>query len=472
MKNILYLLGIVMRYFSFFLLLPLIYASVTGEKPLIYLIAFLFSLILGVSLTYGTKFFNLISDKPLPLESITLRQGFMLTAASFIVLTAISSIPFLPHLSILNSIFEATSGITTTGLSVFSNLDAVPKSLLLWRSLTQWIGGIGIVIVFFFIIYRMRVSEERSHSTGVSASSALYATFLQEKVSLGMKKTAANILFIYLTYTGLGIILLYLAGLNIFEAFNMSLTSISTGGFTVTNSFYTNPAPLAVLSFLMILGSTSFFMHARLFQKKIKEFFINIEGKVFLILLAIFFLISSIAFRKPFTLLFELISAMTTTGFTTTQIAVLPQIVILCIFLAMIIGGSMGSTSGGIKIFRFITLIKALPWMIRKLSVPKTAIIPFKISGKSIDTSLVLITEIFISGYLIFALLGTILFMGLGFSFLDASFQVISSLSTVGLSTIPVITIPWVGKIFLVLAMLLGRLEIFPLLILIRKLWR
>lgn len=469
MKVIRYL-GYVLLISAFFRIIPIVTALIYGEQLNIFVFSAFLSFFTGSLLVFITRDKN---PKELPLN---LTRGLMLVALSFLVLSLMGSISFLPHFNyrFIDALFESVSGFTTTGMTLFDSLDGLPKSLLIWRSLTQWLGGVGILMVFLFIFSRLKahaftkLSEAEEH---LSSTTALYqAQGFPEQMDPGLKNTTRSILLIYLGYTAIGIMLLFLVGMPLYDSIAMTFTSLSTGGFTVSDQFFSNNAQLGILSLLMIIGAISFLTHNKIIHLKIKEFFIAQEKNVFLVIIAIGIGLALIVTQDIWTVVFEIISAFTTTGFSTTSIALLPQLFIFLIMIGMMIGGCVASTAGGIKVFRIYTLIRAVPWILKKLSSPKNAVIPFKMGDRQIEESNLLIVGIFVFTYSVTLIMGITVFLILGNSFLDSSFQVVSALGTVGLQTTSLASAHWIGKLFLIIAMLLGRLEIFPLLVLVRNL--
>lgn len=467
-KEVLNYTGAVIKLFSVFFLLPIIVSFIYKENPMPFFIALVLSAVIGYFLNYKFKDY----------KDINLSKGFMITALSFVILSLLIAIPYLFLFKgiccnvIINSIFEAVSGITTSGLTVIDDLASVPKSLLFFRSLTQWVGGIGIVIVFLFIISQLRKSESKSVSgSSTSSSVSLYHATLSEDHGLDLRSLIRWVMKIYLIFTILGIVFLLLSGMNLFQASTMTFTSLSTGGFVVEDNFYSNNFQLGILIVLMLLGGISFYVHISLFKGKLKKVFSAVEPKILLSLIIIGVLLSMLFFTNLKEAIFQIVSAFTGTGFSIVDNSTLPHMMLFILFIAMIFGASMGSTCGGLKLIRVYTLLKSIPWAIKKLALPKSVIVPFKIKGRTIDENILVITYIFIASYFIILFLGTALFLALGYNFLDSSFQVVSALGTVGLSTMKISTIPIVGKIFLTVAMLLGRLEILPILVLIRNLF-
>jgi len=393
-----------------------------------------------------------------------------LSALSFITISLIGTVPYIlvQSLSFIDALFESVSGFTTTGLTVLTNLDTVSRSLLIWRAETQWIGGLGIVLLFLIIVSAMRKQDSlKETTTKARAIARLYqAQGASEKLEANMKKSVRHTIFIYTGYTIAGILLLWFFGLSFFESLTTSFTSISTGGFMVTDTFYTSWPIIACLVFLMLAGSISWVLHNRLFRGYFREFFMNRSVKLYAILLVVViagFTALTGSFKKA---LFETVSAMTTTGFSISDISAFPVMVVFLIMFCMLIGGMLGSTAGGIKVNRLRLMLKSIPWVVKKAAAPSGAIIPLK-SGKRVYTEEdILVVHAFTLCYVVVLFIGTIILLLTGLSFLDASFQTVSALGVVGLSTTSPAAFHVAAKLTLIVAMLLGRLEIIPVLVL------
>ena len=461
-----------LTYFSYILiisaglrLLPIVTAFLYNEPSESFFLGAVISLALGLLFLAIAKFLKDDGTR------LSLNDGFLLMTGSYLLLSILGSISFYPSFNNnpINALFEATSGFTTTGLTMYTSVEHLPKSLLLWRAETQWVGGIGIIMVFLFILSRVQYNPEKETRTGRSSALILYRAQGFELIEPSLQRTTEHLLAIYGGYTVLGILLLLATGLSAFDAIAMTFTSLSTGGFTVHDAFYTQPGQLAVLSFLMLLGSISFIAHNNLLRRRIKKFFTDTQNLLLfsIIIIASFFVflvVSDIQIA-----LFEVISAYTTTGYTITKISALPGFAIAILLIGMIIGGSFVSTAGGIKIHRVHMMFKSIQWLLKRLSSPFRAIIPYKIHEKPVEKMDRLIVHSFIFTYLLIIIIGTCVFLFLGFSFLDSLFQVSSALGTVGLTTFPLHDIPVVGKVTLMIAMFLGRLEIFPFILALRR---
>ena len=465
MNLILKNLGITLVIISFLISIPTFTALAYNESVNIFIIMFFLFFITGVAFWFISKFVGKKQDV------LSLADGLTMLALMFIIVSFFSAVAYMPHLAnnYLDSFFESVSGFTTTGLTMFPSVEKLPLSILLWRAETQWIGGIGIVIAFLFIISRVRDYRSGGTRSDESAAVVLYKSQGFSRIESGLQRIATRVLSVYLLFTTAGIVLLFFSGLTFFDSVSMTFTSLSTGGFVVHDTFYSQPLQLGVLCLLMILGSISFIAHNKLLRGKIKDFLLDSQSLVFFVIIITSVIVTLFVYNDAKTVIFEIISGFTTTGFTLTAVSLLPRFFIAVLVIGMIIGGCTVSTAGGIKVFRFSILMKSMGWLFKKLRTSSRAIIPFQIEKKPLDETDRIIVHGYFFTYLIILVIGTLIFLLLGYTFLDSSFQVVSALGTVGLSTMPLGGLPWAGKIVLIVAMLLGRLEIFPLLIVIRR---
>lgn len=451
MKSVMAYIGLLLEIFSIFLILPIIVAYAYGESATPFFVTFTIAIFLGIFL-----------EKYFKRETLDISRGLVITALTFIMFSILGAIPYLlmgHDIGLVDALFESVSGFTTTGLTVFSDVENLPKSILFWRSETQWVGGMGIIILFLSILRGLKTS-----------SIALYsAQGYSERIEPTIKETSQKMVKIYLTYSLFGVFALYLTGLTVFESIATMFSALSTGGFTVVNQFYTANWTLAIVSVLMILGSVNFIIHDKIFKKKFDMVKKNIEIKSFLATLIIFISFLFIITRSLKLSIFQAISALTATGFSITDISMLAPAIIFMIILAMIIGSSSGSTAGGIKQMRFILALKSIVWAIKKTTLPKDAVIPFKIGGKRIEDDVIKITQVFIFTYATILVIGSLSLIAYGYSPIESLFQAASAMGTVGMSIIDIGSAVAGVKIILMGCMFLGRLEIFPIFVLIER---
>ncbi|MBU1151302.1 hypothetical protein KJ632_00570 [Patescibacteria group bacterium] len=457
---------------AFFRIIPIVVGLAYGENILEFGVNMGISMVVGGVLAY---FFRANGEE----DRMNLGGGFILATLSFLLIPVVGAISFLKSFdyNFLNAYFESVSGFSTTGFTLYESLDVLPKSLLIWRALSQWLGGIGIVVFFLFIISTLFLGGSLNATkaeTVAKTSIALYKSQgFEQNFPGGLGTIVRAVLGVYCGYTFLGFLLLMFFGMGALEALGMSFTSISTGGFTMSDVFFTNSAQLAVLSILMIMGSISFFVHFKLLRGLILEFLRSFEKNVFFVFLFMAVCLGYLVYRDLGVVIFQIVSSFTTTGYTLIDnISLLPQLFLLMIFVGMLVGGGVAGTSGGLKVSRVYYLMRSVPWHLRKLILPSSAVVPFKVHGKILEDYELNNISIFAAMYVMLIFVGVVIFMVFGYSFLDSAFQVVSALGTVGLQNIDLNGLNAALKLLLILLMIFGRLEIFPFLILLKSIWK
>jgi trk system potassium uptake protein TrkH len=389
-------------------------------------------------------------------------EALSIAAFGWLLLTFIGSLPFSMsgYLSGLDGFFESMSGFTATGLTMFEKVDRLPKSILFWRSFTQWIGGVGVIVLFLSILIR---------SSGIAAK--LYkAEGRTDRIATNIVSTARRIWGIYILYTFLCMIgLVVLMGFDkTFDAINVSMTCLATGGFAVTDNSiaaYSGSIAVFIIPF-MILGGISFASHRFLLKGKLKEFF-TIEVKA--ILLIIF--VSSIFLMTRHGGLdssFQTTSALTGTGFSTATLADWDDFSKFVLSILMVLGGGYGSTSSALKMIRVVIIIYAVAWVVKKFLYSRKAVIPFKIGRNTYPVEEIRVATLYGILYIMVLCLGALIFMAAGHSAADSLFEVASAEGNVGLSVgITNTGMHAYEKVVLIIEMWVGRLEIFPVLTLL-----
>ncbi|MBN1195571.1 MAG: TrkH family potassium uptake protein [Methanomicrobiaceae archaeon] len=372
-----------------------------------------------------------------------------------------------------DAVFEAMSGWTSTGLSLIADVDAVPRTLLFWRSLSQWMGGIGIVAFSMALASRSSMTSFRLYrSEGRS-----------ETLMPGVVATAHQMWRIYVVLTLAGVGLVLLSGIPLWDAINISMTAIATGGFSVHTGgimYYRNPLLEMLIVPIMIAGALPFKIYYLMYYRKETRFytdpqarllFLLITAGVVLVTLDLVFLTQVpllVAVRES---LFMVTSAITCTGFNNANPFAWSSVTVLFLSLLMLIGGSSGSTAGGIKLSRVNLGIETLGWWFNRLYTGSRVLIPFRHEGKGVRIA---VAEYEVSKNMLVIMLfvltvfaGSILLLhldpGAGFDSGDVIFDVVSAISNVGLSTgyvNPEMSVA--GKWLFVLIMWAGRLEILP----------
>lgn len=413
-----------------------------------------------------------------------LKHTLIAVSIAWFVISVIGTLPYLisNDLNLLDSFFESMSGWTTTGLTMISDIKNTERDILFYRSLTQWVGGIGIVALALLVLMK-------TGNVGVKYYSSERG---DQRIKPSVKSTIKEIWKIYAIYTFLCFSLLYIFGMNAFDAINHSLTTLATGGFSTYNdsiSYFKNPVIEVILIIFMIIGAISFLIHFRIFQGDYKSLLRNIEFKymiaiLFIAVLIIFFSLYFYYFysQKSVNTLnlfressFQVVSAITSSGFSIADTSKWFDLQNTILMLLMYIGGFYGSTAGGIKLLRFIVIMKVINFNLRKLILPKTAIIRMRIGKESLSGDEILHTFGVCAIYLIITIIGSIVIMGFtDYSLSESLFISFSSMGNVGLISIANdswFSIGLIPKITIIILMWVGRLEIFPVLILMRSLF-
>ncbi len=457
---VLHYLGYIMQGLGIVLLAPILVALIYGEyiKVSAFFIPCFISFLLGTAFTKKFKNYN-----KLRLKHGMLISSFAWLWASMIgasIMTLSLDIPF------VDALFENMSAWTGSGMTFFVNVEILPKSILFLRSLEQWIGGLGIVIIFIGILIR----------AGTAASRLYKSEAREEKIKPNIANTLRKALEIYLIYTAAGIILFILAGLPIFDAINLTFTSISTGGMSIKNAnvgFYQNSLVYIITMALMILGATSFSIHYKIVKTKGKSVLKDVQFQLLICLILIasaFILVTNK--MVPIEELFTIVSAITTTGANVVppyELARWSSASLIVLMVLMLIGGSSGSTGGGLKLIRVITVLKGMNLTITNLVSPEGRVVSTRIGGKKINEREIKEASAYIVIFLMFLVCGWIIMTLYGYDPFTALFDVISIQSNNGLSTGIVFGgLPMPVKLTLIFLMWIGRLEIIPVLVVFR----
>ena len=434
-----------------------------------------------VTIIFGSLFFlsNLDHDKKLNLQ-----QAFLLTALSWLSIAIFGSLPFLlstMNLSITDSFFESMSGITTTGSTIIVNLQETPKAILLWRAILQWLGGIGIIVMAITLMPIMNVGGMQLFRISNNDSS--------EKILPKSKEIALRLIYIYSILTFICAFFYKIFGMNYFDCLTHSMTTIATGGFSNYNESigYFDSAQIEIVSMVfIILGSLPFIAYIKFLNgerkifktdEQIKTFFkIIILTVIILTLYLIFNNFDNYNFRS---VLFNVISIITGTGYVNDQFDNWGSFTIVLFLSLMFIGGCAGSTTCGVKIFRFQILYLFIINQLKKIIYPKGVFV-IKYAQNSINEKFISSIISFIFFYfLIFICLAALLSLT-GLDFITAISGAATSISNVGPGLGSEIgpngnfsTLPDLSKWILTIGMILGRLELFAILVLfLPAFWR
>ncbi len=373
------------------------------------------------------------------------------------------------NIDFINAYFECMSAWSGTGLTIYTNVEILPKSILFLRSLMQWVGGLGVVIVVIGILIR----------PGTAAARLYKSEAREEKIKPSIAGTVKTIWWIYLLYTILGIVLYVIVGMNLFDAINTTFTSICTGGMSIKNNNLGayNSIPIYVVTMIvMILGGTSFLVHYKALKGNIMDVFHDIQFQAMILIISVFSVLLIVL--SKFTTVdsfFFVISALSTTGANIQPTSVMvtwPDFAKVIIMGLMIAGMSAGSTSGAVKLIRVFTIFKGMYWEIKRILLPQGTVIPRKISGKPVNDVEIREAGSFIFIYLIFIFISWLVLVQYGYDGFNSLFEVISAQGNNGLSMgITSGKMPDLAQIFLIFNMWIGRIEIIPALVLFKGLW-
>ncbi len=423
----------------------------------------LFSIILG--------YFFMKSFEKYANSKMKLKHGMIVSSVAWMWASIVGGavIALATQCSYINGIFESTSALTGTGITMFENVEVLPHSVLFFRALEQWIGGLGVVVMVIGVLTR----------PGTASAKLYQSEAREERLKPSVKNTLQKTIEIYLIYTLIGTILYLLAGMPVFDSICSTFSMISTGGMGIKNAnmgYYHDDIIYIISIILMILGATSFLVHYKVIKTKGKSLIEDLQFKTLICIIAfttiLLYLASTIV---PIDILFTVTSAITTTGANVelaTVMSTWPSFVLLSLMILMLIGGSSGSTVGAIKLFRVITYFKAIYKHIKEILSPDGRIIPIKISGRKISEKEIGKTGNFITLYLIIIALTWLVFCFYGYNPFESLFSIISLQGNNGLDLgILNNALHPVLKIVSIFDMWIGRLEIYPMLVLFRAIF-
>lgn len=462
-----YYLGIIMVLLGFLLFVPALVAYIFDgitDLAIIFFYPGILSITIGLLLM-------VLSEK----KDLYLGAAITLAALAWLVVGLMGALPFwlaetyFPQwgLSFVNSVFESMSGFTATGLDMYGDrVEDLPYSFHFWRSLTQWVGGVGVIVLFLSIL----VSR-----TGTIANKLYSAEGRDQRLVPSVIKTTRRIWVIYGGFTiALAIILIFL-GKPISDSINHSMTALATGGFSVRNESimaYNNLSyEIAIMPF-MIIGGISFVMHYQLLRGKVKEFFKNMEVRAMLIIILIGTAILGISLGLRYSS-FQTITALTGTGFSTDVVGNYTDFQKFFLTIFMIFGGGYGSTASAIKLLRVVIIFYSFFWIIKKYILPDSVIVKMNIGDKHYNAEVIQDVAVYVILYMGLLIVAAMIFMYNGASAADALFEVASAQGNVGLSIGRTgATMAISERITLIIVMWAGRLEIFPILVLITSIFR
>ena len=412
-------------------------------------------------------------------KTLTARDGFLIVSIGWILFSLFGCVPFLLSGEIDNftdAFFETVSGFTTTGASILNEVEMLPHGLLFWRSLTQWLGGMGIIVMSLAILPLLGVGGMQLFMAEVPGPAP-------DKLHPRIKETAKRLWAIYIIFTLAETLLLWAGGMDLFDAVCHSFTSMATGGYstkTASLAYWDSPFIHYVIVLFMFLAGTNFTLSYFAFHLNFRKVWRNEEFRYYLgfvvgftVLLT---LILSLTEEQPLEAsfrhsAFQVVSIVTTTGFVTYDYLSWIPLAGILLFLMMFLGGSAGSTGGGIKILRIVLFLKNASLELKRLIHP-SAVIPVRFNRNAVPPDILNNVFAFISFYLITVIVGVIVMAAMGYDLGTSFGAVAATLGNIGpgIGMVGPVDnyshVPVLGKWFLSFLMLIGRLELFTVLVL------
>jgi len=429
----------------------------------------------------GVIFFFL-TKKQKNSDPLGLKEAYLTVTISWLLLSVVGCLPYLISGAIpgfTDAFFESVSGFSTTGASILRDIEVLPKSVLFWRSLTHWIGGIGIIVLVILVMPSLQIGGY--HMFTMESS-------VREKIQPKIKAVGYRLLFIYITLTAAEIIFLLLGKMSLFESTCHAFGTLATGGFSPKNSSIIGYSPYIqyVIMTFMLLAGVNFVIHYYILKNNFKKVAENEELRFYLSVVFILGFVLTIllyfkmnkpievAFRESF---FQIISIVTCTGFASADYLLWPATGWIIIFFAMFLGGSTGSTAGGIKMARHLIIFKNLARIFRKFSTPH-AILSIKLNRNTLSEEANSSILTFVAVYFLVFLVGSLSLIVQGIDIQTSGSSVATCMAGIGpgIGTVGPVSnfahLPDMAKYILTFLMILGRLEIYTVIILFtRNFW-
>ena len=470
-KTVFFIIGSLLIILGLFMLVPYWVQIFYEENSHSFLSSSFITILIGVLFVLA----NLQNE-----YQLNLKQTFLFSTFAWIAVAGFGSLPFIfsnLDFSISDSFFESMSGITTTGSTVITNLDNSPKSILMWRAIMQWLGGVGIIVMAITVLPLLKVGGMQLFK--------IESADKPEKILPRTSQVAFIIISTYLILTFCCAFFYKILGMNLFDSIAHAMTTIATGGFSTHNDsigYFKNSNIEIIATIFIILGSIPFITYLKFVKGNKKVFFqdVQIRGLVYLFLLSTLIMFLYLLFNnanidlieKIRVASFNVVSILSGTGYVTNDFSLWGKFPLIFFLLLMFIGGCAGSTACGIKIFRFQLLFLFLNNQIKKIIYPNSVFI-LKYNNQKITDNYMNSVIIFVFAYLFIFVLMAMLLSITGLDFLSAISGAASSISNVGPGLGEMIgpngnfkSIPEVSKWILSFGMLLGRLELFAVLIL------
>lgn len=477
-KVIIYLLGKIATGIAAAQVLPLFLAFCFGEDCYS---GFMFSIAIAVIFAGICNYYCGDADT----TDLSVREGIAAVFFSWLLAALLAGLPYYFEgiLDPAAAYFESMSGLTTTGATAIANLNIVPRSVIFWRTLTHWIGGIGIIVLFVALLPQIAGSAVYLFNAEVSG-------FSNSRILPRIRTTAVALFYIYLLLTIILTGILAILGMDTFDAVNHACSTIATGGFSTYNDsvgHFRSASIESALGIFMILAAGNFALYFQVTQTGLKVLWQDLEFKSYLVMMALFTLLvaANIIYVNGYSVhdglleaFFQVASFGSTTGYVSSDYDQWPSFAKLVMAITFFTGGCAGSTAGGIKICRFIVLLKTVAAELRRTLHPQMLLNVYYNKKRLPTETIINISRFFFVYILVVALISLVITLG-GMPVDDAIFAVASCLSSVGPAfgsvgaTSTYADVSHIGKLALAMTMLLGRLELFTVLALLRKeYWR
>jgi len=470
LKIITNFIGVVLILNGLFMMLGIPFSLYYGDNDIIVLLA------CGVGISLIGFILVLLTRKHE--KEISKREGYIVVSVTWVVMALFGAIPFVVHGAIpsyTDAFFETMSGFTTTGASILNDIESLPHGLLFWRSMTQWLGGMGVIVLSIAILPMLGIGGMQLFVAEVPGPT-------KDKIHPRVRETAKRLWGIYVLFTIAEVFLLLLGGMNLFDSVNHAFTTMATGGFSTKQASiaaYDSPFIHYVMIVFMFIAGTNFTLHYHLLHRNFSavkrndefKFYLKLIGTIVLIVMVGLLLADYAGIEKTFRDgLFQVVSIVTTTGYVTSDYELWGPFFQVLFFLLLFTGGSAGSTGGGIKMVRHFLLIKNSMMELKRLIHPR-AVIPVRLNKSTVPSDIISNVLAFFLFYIFVFLLGTLVMSLIGMDFISALGASATSIGNVGPGigtvgpTMNFANVPDIGKWVLTFLMLLGRLELFTVLV-------
>lgn len=469
---VLRVIGLLVMVFSIALIPPIIVSMIYSDDTImVFLYAFIINILGGFLLWFPVR--NARGE-------LKIRDGFLVTVLFWTVLGLFGSVPFylaeLPNLSFTDALFESVSGLTTTGATILTGIDDLPKSILFYRQLLSWLGGMGIIVLAVAIMPMLGIGGMQLYRAEIPGP------VKDSKLTPRIAETAKALWMIYATLTLVCALAYWIAGMSLFDAISHSFSTVAIGGFSTHDAsigYFDSVAIELICVFFMIVSAFNFALHFFAWRhRSVWHYLKDPEARFFILILVSTCILSTLVLAMTSTYdwgtslryaLFEAVSIGTTSGFGTTDFSTWPNFLPFLLIVTSFIGGCAGSTGGGMKVIRILLILKQGLREIQRLIHP-SAVIPVKVGGKAVNERVVSAVWGFFSAYLLIYIVLMIGLMATGLDQVTAWSAVAATLNNLGpglgdvASSFASVSDP--AKWMLCFAMLLGRLEVFTLLVL------